>query len=153
VTALAALSTSAANTSSGVAKPSVLRLLSRAAIASSCENTDRSVPLGQILAQQAVGVLIGAALPGGMGEVNAQARERGQFLVARHLLALVIGQGEAQRRRHRQQAKPSRAVSALASASLTSLRLDQRADRGAVALDQIAFPMSGHPPPPPAARG
>jgi len=151
VTALAALSTSAANTSSGVAKPSVLRLLSRAAIASSCENTDRSVPKGQILAQQAVGVLIGAALPGGMGEVNAQARERGQFLVARHLLALVIGQGEAQRRRHRQQAKPSRAVSALAS--LTSLRLDQRADRGAVALDQIAFPMSGHPPPPPAARG
>ena len=148
MTALAAVSTSAANTSSGVAKPSVLRLLSRAAIASSCENTDRSVPKGQILAQQAVGVLIGAALPGGMGEVNAQARERGQFLVARHLLALVIGQGEAQRR---QQAKPSRAVSALAS--LTSLRLDQRADRGAVALDQIAFPMSGHPPPPPAARG
>jgi hypothetical protein len=78
--------------------------LSRAAIASSCENTDRSVPKGQVLAQQAVGVLIGAALPGGMGEVNAQARERGQFLVARHLLALVIGQGEAQRRRHRQQA-------------------------------------------------
>ena len=60
-----------------------------------------------------------------MGEVNAQARERGQFLVPRHLLTLVVGQGEAQRRRHRQQAKPSRAVSALASASLTrtSLRL------------------------------
>ena len=62
-----------------------------------------------------------------VGEVNAQAHERGQFLVPRHLLALVIGQGEAQRCRHRQQpvAKLSRAVSALASVSLirTSLRL------------------------------
>jgi hypothetical protein len=56
-----------------------------------------------------------------VSEVNAQTRERGQFLVASHLLA--VGQGEAQRRRHREQAKPSRAVSALASASLTSLRL------------------------------
>src|SRR5688572_32410908 len=58
-----------------------------------------------------------------VGEVNAQAGERGQFLVPRHLLALVIGQGEAQRCRHRQQAKPSRAVAAVASVSLISLRL------------------------------
>jgi hypothetical protein len=64
-----------------------------------------------------------------------------------------LTQGEAQRRRHRQQAKPSRAVSALASVSLISLRLDQRADRGAVALDQVALPMSGHPPPPLGVRG
>ncbi len=58
-----------------------------------------------------------------VGEVNAQARERGQFLVPRHLLA--VGQSEAQRCRHRRKpaAKPSRAVSALASVSLISLRL------------------------------
>src|SRR4051812_44360994 len=95
------------------------------ASSSACENTDRSVPKGQVLAQQAVGVLVGAALPGGMrvGKVDTQARERGQLAMAGHLLALVVGQGESQRCRHRQQAKPSRAVSALASASLTSLRL------------------------------
>src|SRR5919112_3950830 len=157
VMALAALSTSAANTSSGVAKPSVLRLLSRVAIASSsaCENTDRSVPKGQVLAQQAVGVLVGAALPGGMrvGEVNAQARERGQFLVARHLLARVIGQGEAQRCRPRQQAggeaiarRLGFGVHQLDQDQLAAGPLDQRADRGTIAgpLDQIAFPMSGH---------
>src|SRR3954469_22959967 len=144
MTALAALSTSAANTSSGVAKPSVLRgrPLSRAAIAlsSACENTDRSVPKGQVLAQQAVGVLIEPALPGGMGEVNAQIRERGQFLVPRHLLARVIGQGEAQRCRHRQQAgsetiacRLRRGVRQLDQDQLAAGALDQRADRGTVA--------------------
>src|SRR5918994_4453860 len=82
--------------------------------------------LGQVLAQQAVSVLVGPALPRRMrvGEVDAQARERGQLPMAGHLLA--VGQGEAQRCRHRQQAKPSRAVAAVASVSLISLRLDQR---------------------------
>ena len=146
MTAFAALSTSPENTSSGVAKPSVLRgrLLSRVAIASSsaCENTDRSVPKGQVLAQQAVGVLVGAALPGGMrvGEVDTQACERGQLAMAGHLLALVVGQGKAQRRRHRQQAggeaiacRLGFGVGQLDQDQLAAGALDQRADRGAVA--------------------
>ena len=112
------------------------------ASSSACENTDRSVPKGQVLAQQAVGVLVGPALPGGMrvGEVNAQARDRGQFLVPRHLLALVVGQGEAQRCRHRQQAGSETiacrlrlGVGQLDQDQLAAGALDQRADRGAVA--------------------
>src|SRR3954470_10535036 len=159
MTALAALSTSAENTSSGVAKPSVLRgrLLSRVAIASSsaCENSDRSVPKGQVLAQQAIGVLVGAALPRRMrvGKVDPQACERGQLAMAGHLLALIIGQGEAQRCRHRQQAggeaiacRLGFGVRQLDQDQLAAGALNQRADRRAVAgpLDQIALPMSGH---------
>src|SRR3954466_7203087 len=111
--------------------------------------------LGEVLAQQAISVLVGAALPRRMrvGEVNAQARERGQLAMAGHLLALVVGQGEAQRGRHRQQAggeaiarRLGFGVGQLDQDHLTAGPLDQRADRGTIAgpLDQIALPMSGH---------
>src|SRR4051795_11604304 len=85
-----------------------------------------------------------------VGEVNAQARERGQLPMAGHLLA--VGQGEAERRRHRQQAKPSRAVSALASASLISLRLVRSAGvpaGGRLPPPWIGSPPQGRGPPPP----
>ena len=53
--------------------------------------------LGQELAQQAVGVLAGAALPGAMRvtEIDGHAGLSGQFGVARHLLTLVVGQAQA----------------------------------------------------------
>ena len=55
--------------------------------------------LGQVLAQQPIGVLAGAALPRAVGvaEVDLHARLRGQVCVARHLFALVVGQALAQR--------------------------------------------------------
>jgi hypothetical protein len=60
---------------------------------------------GQVLAQQAVGVPVGAAPPWRMriGEVNAQTRERGRFPVSRHLPASIIGQSEAERCFYRKQ--------------------------------------------------
>src|SRR5271154_1058496 len=57
---------------------------------------DREVSaLGQILAQQAVGVLAGTALPGAVrvAEVDLHACRGAEFLVPRHLLALVIREG------------------------------------------------------------
>ena len=57
---------------------------------------DREVSaLGQILAQQAVGVLAGTTLPGTVrvAEVDLHACCGAEFLVARHFLALVIREG------------------------------------------------------------
>src|SRR5689334_1616553 len=88
-----------------------------------------------------------------VGEVNAQAGERGQLLVPRHLLALVAGQGEAQRCRHREQTggeaitcRLGLGIGQLDQDHLATDALDQRADRGTVAgsLDQVALPMPGH---------
>lgn len=55
--------------------------------------------LGQVLAQQSVGVFTGAALPGAMrvAEVDLPAGVGGQFRMPGHLLALVVGQGLAHR--------------------------------------------------------
>src|SRR5258708_11134185 len=61
---------------------------------------DREIrALGQVLAQQPVGVLTGAALPRAVrvGEVDLDAGGRAEFLMARHLLALVVGEALAQR--------------------------------------------------------
>src|SRR4029079_11136417 len=54
---------------------------------------------GPVLAQQAVGVLVGAALPGrvGVGEVDAEVRLDGDVGVGGHFAAAVPGQGAAQR--------------------------------------------------------
>src|ERR1700677_5086487 len=60
---------------------------------------DREVStLRQILAQQAVGVLAGATLPGAVGvaEIDPHAGSGSEFLVARHFLALVIREGLSQ---------------------------------------------------------
>jgi hypothetical protein len=61
---------------------------------------DRQIgALGQVLAQQAVGVLTGAALPGAVriAEVNLHAGGGSEFAMAGHLLALVVGEALAQR--------------------------------------------------------
>jgi hypothetical protein len=49
-------------------------------------------PLGQVLAQQAIGVLIGAALPGTVriGKEDLDHEPLGQLLVLGHLLAPII---------------------------------------------------------------
>ena len=53
--------------------------------------------LGEVLAQQAVGVLAGAALPGavGMAEVDGHVSIHGKALMLTHLEALVVGQALA----------------------------------------------------------
>ena len=59
---------------------------------------DRQIgALGQVLAQQPVGVLAGAALPGAVrvAEVHPHAGVGAQVRVARHLLALVVRQALA----------------------------------------------------------
>ena len=50
--------------------------------------------LGQVLAQQAIGVLIGAALPGTVriGKEDLDREPLGQLLVLGHLFAPIIGQ-------------------------------------------------------------
>jgi len=47
---------------------------------------DRFVRLGKYLAQEAVGVLVGAALPvaGGAGEIHALAQQRHDLVVISH---------------------------------------------------------------------
>lgn len=54
--------------------------------------------LGEELANQAICVLVGAALPGavGIGEVDLQTGALSLGFVARHFLALIVGQGSAQ---------------------------------------------------------
>ena len=53
--------------------------------------------LGQVQAQQSVGVLVDASFPGavGVGEVDLQASAFGEGFVANHLNALVVGHGPA----------------------------------------------------------
>src|SRR5207245_2886012 len=59
--------------------------------------------LGEVLAQESVGVLVRAALPGpaSVGEEDAFAQQVCDLVVAGHLRALVPGQGLADRRRQR----------------------------------------------------
>lgn len=53
--------------------------------------------LGQVLPDQAIGVLVDSALPGAVRvrKVDFQSCALGQLFVQRHLLALVVGQGLA----------------------------------------------------------
>ena len=62
-------------------------------------------PFGEELAQQAVGVLVGASLPGTMRmrKVDGHFRLLGQEAVLPHFGALVVRQGAAELNRHRPQ--------------------------------------------------
>src|SRR4051812_22969802 len=88
--------------SAGVLQPSVFGglLLRVAATASRSSRFQRarSVPWGKVLAQQAIGVLVGAAPPGGVrvGEVDPDARIDGQLDVLSEFLPAVPGQRPAQ---------------------------------------------------------
>jgi len=116
---------------------------------------DRQVgALWHVLPQQAVGVLVGAALPRAVriGKVDLHAGALGQGLVAMHLAALVVGHRLAQRRQLPVE-DSGEAVDDRARAGIVDLgqhhetgrALDQRAHRRAVAftLDQVAFPVAG----------
>jgi hypothetical protein len=58
-------------------------------------------PLGQILSQQAIGILVGPALPGAvrMGKEDPDREPLGQALMFRPLFAPIVGQRLAQRGR------------------------------------------------------
>lgn len=49
---------------------------------------------GKVLTDQTVGILIGRPLPGAVriGEIDVDLQLLGKYLVARHLLALIVGQ-------------------------------------------------------------
>ena len=58
--------------------------------------------LGEILAQQAIGILVDAALPRAVriGEIHGDASDFGKPCVLRHLAPLVVGQGKTSLRIH-----------------------------------------------------
>ncbi len=111
--------------------------------------------LGQVLPQQPVGVLAGAALPGAVGvaEVHLDARAVGEFPVTRHLLALVVGQAVAHRlgnriqlgRKTRQRGGCRRVVH-LGQQHQTARALDEHTHGGLVAsaLDEVTLPVARH---------
>lgn len=113
--------------------------------------------LGEVLPQQAVGVLAGAALPGAVriAEVDSDAGLLAELGVQCHFLALVVGEGLAHGRcdagelgTEGRQGGGCRAVRHLGEQHQPGAALDQHGDGRAVAgtLDQIAFPVSGHDP-------
>ena len=59
-------------------------------------------PFGQVLAQQPIGILIGAALPGAVriGKKDLDRKPLGQLLVLGHFFPSIVGQGFAQGRGH-----------------------------------------------------
>ena len=94
---------SAANSSAGTGRlprTCLGRLLSSFSTASRCGAMDAQVgALGKVVAQQPVGVLVRAALPGrvGVAEVDRRAGGRGDRAMAGHLGALVPGDRPQQR--------------------------------------------------------
>ena len=119
---------------------------------------DREVrALGQELADQPVGVLAGAALPGAVrvAEVHHHAGVDCQLGMARHLLALVVGQGlahgfgnAAQLGGEAFQGGGSRRIGQLDQHDQARAALDQNAHRRAIAsaLDEVALPVAGESP-------
>jgi len=112
---------------------------------------------GQVLAQQAVGVLVDAALPRAVrvGEVDLYAGDFGQLLMLCHFPPLVVGYREAPLRVDALEDR-AKATDRGLGAGVVHLRqgyeqrgsLDQRADRRGVApaLEQVAFPVAGNDP-------
>ena len=109
-------------------------------------------PLGKILADQAVGILVGRPLPGAVriGEIDVNLDALGQDLVTRHLPALIVSQrlfhGErdmAELAREAFQCGLGRAVTQLDQHQVTALALHKGAHGAAIArpLDVIPFPV------------
>lgn len=111
--------------------------------------------LGQVLADQAVDVLVAAALPGAVwvAEVDRHTGLLGDFRVPRHLSPLVVGHALAYSQRHAVQRR-AEALHRRGRRRIVHLRQDQVAagtlDQGGyrrgvgLALDQIALPVTGH---------
>lgn len=110
--------------------------------------------LGQILTHQAIGVLVGPALPGAVriGKEHLNGEPLGQALVFRHLFAPIVGQRLAQRGRH----VPEFPCESLAGTSRIRARQAGQNDqarrpfhetahgRGVSGpLDEVAFPVAG----------
>lgn len=111
--------------------------------------------IGKILADQAVGILVGRTLPGAVriGEIDVDLRALGPDLVMRHLPALIVSQrlfhGErdmAELAREAFQRGLGRAVTQLDQHQVAALALHQGAHGAAVArpLDVMPFPMPRH---------
>ena len=110
-------------------------------------------PLRQVLTDQAVGILVGRPLPGTVriSEIDVDLQPLGQQLVARHLLALIVGQRLSHTRWDVAELAGEGleggfggAIAQLRHQQVTALALDQGADCTAVAraLDQIALPVA-----------
>ena len=119
---------------------------------------DRKVrALGQVLADQPVGVLTRASLPWTVRvtEVHHHARVGRQLSVARHLLALVVGQGLAHRLsdaaqlgREAFQGRGGRRIGQLDQHHQARAAFEQNAHRRTVAcaFDEVALPVAGEGP-------
>ncbi len=117
---------------------------------------DRKIgALGQVLAQQPVGVLADAALPGAVGvaEVDLHVRTGGEPAMPRHLLALVVGQAVAHRLGYRiqlgskaRQRRSSRRVVHSGQQHKAAGALHEHAHSGIVAsaLDEVDLPVARH---------
>ena len=113
---------------------------------------------GHVLAQESVGVLVGAALPGRMriAEVDLHTSIDFELGVCCQLFALVPGDRSHQRSRQRADCGGHRSVDVVGGLAVRKMQeqhetggaLDQRADRGTVVgtHDQIAFPVARHRP-------
>ena len=114
--------------------------------------------LGQVVADQAVGVLVGAALPGGVrvGEVDRDAAGQDEGGVVCHLGAAVPGQGAAQRLGQGEDPVGQGVGGLVRGAALgqgdnqaePGGPLGQGGDRALAgpADNQVAFPVAGHGP-------
>jgi hypothetical protein len=110
---------------------------------------------GQVLAQQAIGGFVGAALPWAIriGKEHPDCEPRGQALMLGHLFPSIVGQGFAQGRGHMSEflgealSRTSRIRPVHPGQNdQTCGPFDQGPDGRAIAspLDQIAFPVAGH---------
>ena len=111
--------------------------------------------LGQVLAQQAIRILVGAALPGAVriGKEDLDREPLGQLLVLGHLFAPIVRQRFAQCGGHvpeflRKALAGARRIRPLHPSQDDQARrpLHQRADSRAItgSLDEIAFPVTRH---------
>ena len=111
--------------------------------------------LGQVLAQQAIGVLVGAALPRAVriGKEDLDRKPLGQRLVLGPLVPSIIGQGFPQQGGHEPQffREPEAGTSRIRSLhscqkDQTRCPLHQCSDGRAIAgsLDEVAFPVAWH---------
>ena len=110
--------------------------------------------LEQILAQQAIGVLVGPALPGAVriGKEHLDGEPLGQALVFRHLFAPIVGQRLAQRGWHRREF-PGEPLSGMPCIGPVEPGQNDQARRPfheaahgrgvSGPLDEVAFPVAG----------